>query len=442
MKKEDYLLKEKPWKAILYLAFPLFIGNIFQQCYAIFDQMMVGHYIGELAQAAIGNASTLTNLFLCIAFGGSIGASVVVGRYFGAKSFSHMKSAMFTALCAFLLFGLFFGGIGFCFAKSFLTLLKTPAEAMNLATSYVRIYFLSLPFLFLYNMLAALFNALGKSTIPLYVLLFSSCINIGLDYLLMVQLKWGIAGAAWATFIAQSIAMMLLGIPFFHLVRLFPKAKAWLSWKEGKRMLKIALPSIFQQSSIAIGSLFVQSVINSFGVSIVAGVTIAMRIESICIVPFSSIGTALSSYTAQNIGAKRTKRIWQGWKTALLYLLACSIFLCLLLEIAYFPLVFLFNQKAESLALKTGIRYIRWIGWFFLLLGFKMATDGILRGAGNMFMFMLANLSNLTLRVVLTLVLAPRYGIEIVWIVIPLGWLINDIISYFAYCKMKKSFSK
>lgn len=436
--QEDYLIKEKPWKALLIFAFPLFIGNFFQQGYTVFDQILVGHYVGESAQAALGNASTFIHLFICIAIGGSVGASILISQYFGAKQFSKMKIAMYTFLLSFLLLSVLFGVLGFFFAKDFLILLKVPLEAIKEATDYVRIYFLGLPFVFLYQILSSFMNALGKSRIPLYFLLFSSLFNIGLDFLFMAYFKWGIKGAAWATFLAQGISLLLIGITFFHLLHHYPKTKIRCDMKEEKRLLKLAFPSILQQSAIAIGSLCVQSVVNSFDVSIVAGVSIAMRIESICIVPFSALGTALSSYAAQNRGALQIRRIWDGWKFALLYCLVCALLLGIILEVGNRNLVMIFCKETTSLAFDIGVKYIRWIGWFFFLLGFKMATDGVLRGLGKMGIFTLSNLSNLTIRILFTILLAPNKGIDIVWLVVPLGWFINDILSFLALWKQMK----
>ena len=174
--ENDYLVQKKPLNAVLIFSLPIIIGNLFQQTYTMADSAIVGRFVSEEALAAIGASYSLTNIFVCIAIGGGIGASVIVSRYFGAKDYGKMKIAVFTSLISFLFISLLLGGIGLIFSEKIMLLLNTPANVLDLAVVYLDIYFLGLPFLFMYNVLSAMFNALGKSKIPLYFLIFSSFI--------------------------------------------------------------------------------------------------------------------------------------------------------------------------------------------------------------------------------------------------------------------------
>ena len=218
-KNKDYLITEKPSRALFAFALPMIIGNLFQQAYTIVDSAIVGHYVGETALAAVGASYALTSIFICVAIGGGIGASVIISQHFGGHAYSRMKTSIRTAMLSFLLISLMLGGIGLCFSRQIMEALNTPADAMDIAVIYLNIYFYGLPFLFMYNILSSMFNALGESRIPLYLLIFSSVLNIFLDLYMVATLHLGVAGAAYATFIAQGISAVCSFLIFLHTLR-------------------------------------------------------------------------------------------------------------------------------------------------------------------------------------------------------------------------------
>ena len=433
--QNDYLIKERPLKALLLFSLPIILGNLFQQTYTMADSAIVGRFVGEQALAAVGASYSLTNIFICVAFGGGIGASVIVSRYFGAGQYRSMKLAVYTAFLAFLGISVLLGGLGLDASGEIMLLLNTPADVMDMAVEYLNIYFLGLPFLFMYNVLSSMFNALGKSRIPLYFLIFSSLFNIVLDVISVTWLNMGVAGVAWATLIAQGISAVLSFIVFMRLMRQLSKEPSGIFDRtELLSMTKIALPSILQQSTVSIGMMLVQSVVNSFGSQALAGFSAGMRIESICVVPMSGVGSAISSYTAQNIGAGSEERVVKGYHAAIQMVIAFAVILCVALQLFHKPLIELFlGDEGTAAALSTGQDYLKFIGWFFCLIGFKMAADGLLRGAGDMTMFTIANLVNLFIRVVVAMTMAPIYGIHMVWVAVPIGWFVNWFISYCEY---------
>ena len=449
----DYLIQKKPLNALIIFALPMIIGNLFQQTYTMVDSAIVGRLVGEQALAAVGASYSLTNIFICVAIGGGIGASVIVSRYFGAREYSKMKLAVYTAFISFLAVSLLLAGFGLLMGKRILILLNTPADVLDMAAKYLSIYFLGLPFLFMYNVVSSMFNALGKSKIPLCFLIFSSLFNIFLDYCFVRYLNLGVAGVAWATLIAQGISAILsFGVFLIVLWRISerglseitdpallvacssPVSTNFFSRDELFSMTKIALPSILQQSIVSIGLMLVQSVVNSFGSQALAGFSAASRIESICIVPMAAIGNAVSSFTAQNIGAQKKDRVTEGYHAANIMVISCAVVLCLILEIFALPItLFFLGNDGTSTAIETSRSYLTFIGWFFCLIGFKMAVDGLLRGAGDMKMFTIANLVNLFIRVTVSMTMAPRFGIGMVWYAVPIGWFTNWAISFSQY---------
>lgn len=434
--EKEYLIREKPLKALLLFAFPMIIGNLFQQFYTMVDSVVVGRFVGENALAAVGASYSLTNVFISIAIGGGMGASVLTSRYFGGRNYKRMKTSVSTALLSFLAVSIVLGGAGLLLGKEIMELLNTPENIMEDATEYLNIYFIGLPFLFMYNVLASMFNALGKSRIPLYLLIFSSVFNVVLDVIMVCSFHMGVAGVAWATLIAQGISAVMAFLIFAGEMKSYGggEQSQWFDKRELGEMCRIALPSILQQSTVSIGMMLVQSVVNSFGAQMLAGYSAGMRIESICIVPMAAMGNVMSSYTAQNLGAGKQERAVKGYHTAYGIVFGFGILLCVTLELFYRPLIAMFlGEEGTVLAMNTGMSYMRFIGFFFSFIGLKMITDGLLRGAGDMKVFTIANMVNLCIRVVVAVTMAPRFGIAFVWYAVPMGWLANYLISFARY---------
>lgn len=433
--KNDYLITENPLKALIVFAIPMIIGNLFQQAYTMADSAIVGRLVGEKALAAVGAAYSLTNIFICVAIGGGMGASVIVSQYFGHGNYGKLKKTVYTALVSFLVISVMLGVIGLAFSKNIMIAMNTPVEVLDMSVTYLQIYFLGLPFLFMYNVLSSMFNALGKSRIPLYFLIFSSVFNIILDWVFVADFALDVAGVAWATLIAQGVSVLgSFTVLRKELKKLEGASDGIFEAEELLPMAKIALPSILQQSTVSIGMMLVQSVVNSFGAESLAGFSTGMRIESICIVPMAAVGNAISSYTAQNIGAGQLKRVSKGYVQANKMVIFFGVVICVILELFPTQFITLFlGAEGSQVAIATGYGYLVFMGFFFFMIGFKMAADGVLRGAGDMKLFTIANLVNLSIRVIMAMTLAPRFGIAWVWYAVPIGWTANFVISYLEY---------
>lgn len=433
--KED-LITQPPARSLFFFALPMIIGNLFQQFYNMADSIIVGNLVGEDALAAVGASYSFTTVFIMIAIGGGIGASVLTSQYLGAGHYREMKSSVYTFLIAFAVFSTLLAVLGFAVNPTVLRLLKTPDNILPDAVSYLQIYFVGLPFMFMYNILSANFNALGRSRIPLFLLIFSSILNIVLDLWMVGSLKMGVAGAAVATVIAQGIAAVISLVILMRLLSTYAVEGKVQRFRSDMFVtgVKVAIPSIVQQSIVSIGMLLTQSAVNRFGSSALAGYSAGTRLESLCIVPMIATGNAMSTFTAQNLGAGRPERVRQGYRAAYGIIIGFGVLLIAVSQLFYAPILSAFVEQGESaVAFETGTAYFRFIGFFFSFLGFKAITDGILRGAGDIQVYMLANLINLAIRVAVAQLCSPIWGIELIWYAVPMGWAANYLISYLWY---------
>ena len=439
MGKEEYLITEAPLKALTVFALPMIIGSFFQQVYNMADSIIVGQFVGSSALAAVGACAALSNVFICVAIGAGVGAGVLVSRYFGAQKYDRMKTIVSTSLISFLVLSILLGIFGFFCSHWMMRVLQTPADILDAAVLYLRVYFVGFPFLFMYNILSTMFAAIGESRIPLGLLIFSSLLNIGMDLWMVKDLGLGVFGAALATLLSQGISAVLSLIIFFCRMRRYAGAFRRFDGQELRAMLQIAVPSVLQQSTVSVGMMIVQAVVNPFGTQALAGYAATMRVENVFSLIFVSIGNAVSPFVSQNLGAKKEKRIQEGYHAALLLDFCFAALAFFVIETWHTPISFLFLGKdGTALAYQVSGDYMKWLGYFFLFMGIKMATDGVLRGLGIMRPFLIANLVNLAIRLSVAILFAPRFGIAFVWLAVPAGWFANFLISYTALRSTQK----
>ena len=429
----------KPESVLWKFCLPLFASIIFQQLYNIADSLVAGKFIGENALAAVGNSYEITLIFIAFAFGCNIGCSVIVSQFFGAKDYKNMKTSVYTAmistavLCAVLmLFGVLFCG-------NLLKLIKTPSAILNDSKLYLDIYIYGLPFMFFYNMATGIFSALGDSKTPFIFLAVSSVTNIFVDIIFVNAFNMGIAGVAWATFICQGISAVLAVIVVFlrlskiKVLQRFPVFSFIILVK----LLKIAIPSILQQSFISIGNIIIQSVINEFGAGTIAGYSAAVKLNNLVITSFTTLANGISNFTAQNLGAGKSERIRDGFKAGLKMVWIISIPLVLLYFFAGKQLLYLFLDNPTNTAIHTGIMFLCILSPFYFVVSAKLVADGILRGAGLMSRFMITTFTDLILRVVLAIILSKQFGSTGIWCAWPIGWSISTTLSVIFYKKAK-----
>jgi putative MATE family efflux protein len=400
------------------------------------DTIVVGNFVGERALGAVGASSAISFLFIALAMGLSIGASVVISQYFGAKKLADMKSSISTIL-------LFAGGlsallsvIGVICNQWILTLMRIPEDMMDQASTYLSIYFAGLFFLFLYNALNAIYNALGSSIIPFFFLVLSSIVNIGLDLYFVIEFNMGVAGVAYATLIAQGLSAVL---SFFVLISRIRKMKIGKRWKYFdinilKTIFRVAVPSIIQQSIVSLGVIFVQALVNGYGTIVVAGFTAATKIDMVAIVPMINIGNAVSNFTGQNMGAGKIERIRQGLKAGLIMsnVIAIIVTISLLIWGDIFIRGFV-RSDSDPRVIEVGMSYLRVVGVCYILMGTMNIFNGILRGSGDMKGFMRCTLANFSTRVILSYLLVGLVGKEIIWYSVSVGWAVGLIYSFTRY---------
>ncbi len=426
------MLTDHPGKALLFFALPMIFGNLFQQFYNITDSVIVGRFVGEQALAAVGASYAITNVFIAIAIGGGNGSAVVISQFLGAGNISKMKTAVFTTLINFLVISCGLGLFGAVFHERILTWVNVPADIFEDAALYLAIYFYGLPFLFMYNVEASIFNSLGDSKKPLYLLIFSSLLNIFLDLVFVVNFHQGVRGVAVATLLAQGVSAVVSFLLLMRKIRGYKEEWPYPLYDAQMMvsMVRIAVPSTLQQSIVHLGILLVQSVVNSFGSAALAGYSAGSRIESLSIVPMLAMGNAMATFTAQNIGAGQLDRVKEGYRMCYVTVLVTGAGLCAMYTLFGGAFVSLFLEEGGSEAYSVGISYVRFLAFFYSFIGLKATTDGLLRGAGDVVSFTMANLVNLSIRVIVTNLFAPVYGIQVAWMAVPMGWAANYVISF------------
>ncbi|MGN0340017.1 MAG: MATE family efflux transporter [Lachnospira sp.] len=420
------------WKFCL----PLFGSIVFQQMYNIADSLVAGKFIGENALAAVGNSYEITLIFIAFAFGCNMGCSIIVSQLYGAKKYSRLKTAVSTScissgiVCGLLML------IGLLGCSPLLHMIHTPDNVFADSKLYLDIYVWGLPFVFFYNISTGIFSALGDSKTPFYFLAVSSTSNIAVDILFVKAFDMGVAGVAWATFICQGISCILAVITVLkRLNNIKADEKCPLfDWELEKKIAKIAIPSILQQSFISVGNIMIQSVINSFGASVMAGYSAAIKLNNLVITSFSTIGNGISNFTAQNLGAKQFGRIKEGFKAGLKMVWMFCVPFCLLYIVLGKTLLLLFMEKGSTEALLTGQQFLWIVAPFYFVVSAKLVADGILRGIGAMWQFMVATFTDLILRVVLAFVFSGITGSALgIWCAWPVGWSIAMVISVCFY---------
>ncbi len=411
---------------------PMFIGVMFQQLYSIADSVIAGKFAGEEALAAVGSASSITTLFLAVSIGSQIGCSVVVSRYFGAKKLEETRTAISTALLAAAGITLLLTTFGLLASGALLQLIQTPAEIFADAKLYLAIYACGFGFLYLYNISTGIFNSLGDSKTPLMFLIGSSLSNIFLDWLFVAIFEWGVAGVAWATFMAQGAACILSlvvlrvrlrGLHTEHAAPLFRFAIL-------KQIFDIAGPSALQQGFISVGDMCIQSFVNPYGASVIAGYVAAIRLNTFTTASFVTLGNGVSNFTAQNLGAGKPERVRQGWRGGM------KLSVCI--GTAFFIAYFFFGQVFLSLflddasntdALAIGYTFLRTVTPFYYVICIKLISDGVLRGSASMKLFAIGTFSDLIARVVLARVFSLLWGVNGIWFAWPIGWVIGALLS-------------
>ena len=411
------------WKHLVAFAIPLILGNLFQLTYNAVDSIVVGRIAGDASLAAVGTADPVMNLLILGITGTCIGASVIMSNCFGAGDHERLKDEMGTSLIL--------GGIlsaivlvgGLFFSRSILKLMRTPDEILNDAVKYLHIIFIGMPFTCLYNIYAAALRSVGDSNTPVRFLAVSSVLNILMDLLFIAVFRMGVVGAGLATVIAEALSALFCLIYVYRKVPILHINKGNVRFHKELflKTLSYGGATALQQCSQPVGKLFIQGMVNSLGVSTIAAFNAVGKIEDFALVPERSISNAMMTFGAQNDGAGKERRIYQGLWTGLALETVYYIFICAVILFFRRPLLSLFSESATTLA--EGMKYFGIMAFFYILPGFTNGLQGFFRGLGNMRVTLYGTLIQITGRVIMTSLLIGSMGITGVAYACAAGWI-------------------
>ena len=425
-------------KVLLQYTIPMFVSVAFQQIYNIVDSMIAGKFAGKEALAAVGASYPITMIFMAVAVGCNIGCSVVISQLFGAKAYRKMKTAVFTTLSAGLLLSAVLTAVGLFTTPAMMRMIQTPDNIFMDGALYLRIYIGGFIFLFLYNVTTGMFNSMGDSRTPLYFLIGSSIGNILLDLLFVAVFHWGVAGVAWATFLAQGAACVLALLAFWRrLAQIKTEEKTqFFSLEVLKKIALVAIPSVLQQSFISIGNIFIQGLVNSYGSDVIAGYSAAVKLNTFLITGLTTLGNGISGFTAQNLGAGLPGRIREGYRAGIK--MALGVTVPFFIGFFFFgkAMMLLFMENAGGRAMETGILFLRIVSPFYFVISVKLIADGILRGTESMRYFMIATFTDLILRVILAYLFSAWLEEAGIWMSWPAGWCVGTLLSIIFYGKV------
>ena len=429
-----------PMKIILLFSIPVLLGNLFQQFYNMVDTVIVGQYLGEDALAAVGSTGCIMFLVLGFANGIAQGFGVMVSHAFGAKDFKRLQhyvalSLMLTAIVSAVLSVITVIG-----SRQLLLWLNTPENIVGLADSYIRVIFGGILCTMAYNVASGILRGIGDSKTPLYFLIFSSALNIVRYIFLIVVVKMGTAGAAYATVISQGVAAVLCFIVMFRKHDILRTSREDYYWDNQGilRMLSIGIPMALNYSITAIGTMILQSAVNVFGSSTVAAFTAASKVSSIATQTFPTLGTAMATYCGQNLGAGKYKRIYQGMRQAF-YLCFVAAAIAALICCCAGPFMlkwFISNPSTETMS--AAMQYLYAISGFMIPLGWIFIYRNGLQGLDHGFIPMLSGVVELVSRFAVIAVAAKPCGYLGVCFADPAAWLVTGIMLLIAYLVWKR----
>jgi len=428
------MTKGREWKRILFFALPMLIGNVFQQLYNTVDGIIVGRFVGMEAQAAVGAAFPIMFLLISMIAGITMGATVLISQYYGAKDLESVKKTIDTTYVFLFVSTCLITVVGLAFTPAFLRLLQVPQEVFAGAASYLRIMFAGMLAMFGYNSISAILRGLGDSKTPMLLLIGSTILNVALDLLFIVGFDLGIQGAAWATVTAQgaSFIFSILYLNRTHQVFRFDPKTMRFYQPIFRRILEIGLPTGIQQMLFSIGTMTVQGFVNGFGAVAMAGYFGGSRIDAFAAMPIMSLGAAVSTFVGQNLGAGKEERVGKGIKASVIMAFLASCLTSFALYVYRDPLIGIFTEEAQ--VIEVGAGYLSVLAPFYLFIGVQFMLTGVLRGAGDTFVPMIISLITLWLiRIPIAWFLAPRMGVEGLWWGIPVGWIVGFVMTFAYY---------
>ena len=424
------MTKGNIWKLLIIFSIPLILGNLLQQMYNTADSIIVGNFVGSNGLAAVGSGTALINLIIAFSQGAAVGAGVIVSQNLGARDKQKTKLAVHTAMCIAIILGVILSAIGVIFSRDLLIWMKTPKSVLKDSVLYLQIYCGGLIFNVIYNMATGILNAAGNSKRPLIYLAIASVTNIILDLVFIKALKWGVKGAAIATDISQALSCVLA---VGYLLRVNSDYK--LIVKElkihgntAKQIIRVGLPTAIQNMVISFSNVLVQSSVNSYGATAMAGYAAYLKIDGFNILPVLSISMAVTTFTGQNVGAKKPDRIKKGMWNALIMGVVYTVIIGVVILLTSHTVLGLFTKDNEVIT--YGQLAMKYFCPFYFLLGILNILAGTVRGAGKGVPPMLILLFSMCIFRILWIKIAlPFYStIDGVFILYPISWFVGMVL--------------
>ena len=422
---------------LIRFAFPLLLGNLFQQFYNMVDTWVVGNFVGNEAFSAVGSVGPIVNMLIGFFTGLASGAGVVISQYYGAKRYDDVRRTVHTAIVMTLILGIVFTGLGLWMTPLMLRLMKTPAEVFPQSSAYLTIYFSGILGLFIYNMGAGVLRAVGDSRRPFFFLVVCAIMNVILDLLFVLAFRMGVRGVAWATIISQALSAVLVILALIRsdsCITLHWRSLG-IDWDVLKQIIIIGIPAAIQMAITAFSNIFVQSYINFFGADCMSGWTAYSKIDQLLFLPMQSLALAGTTFVGQNLGSRQVDRAKKGVRIAALLAMGVTAVLILVLILPAAPyLVSFFNSKQA--VIEYGTMFLRYISPFYILCCLNQVYGAALRGSGNSKATMVIMLASFVVfRQIYLFVVANFISNTILPIAMgyPAGWLLCSMTTLIYY---------
>lgn len=423
------------FRQLLLYSLPLLAGNFFQQCYNTVDSIVLGNFVGRAALAAVGTTMPIINTLIGLFLGLSTGIGVVISQFYGAGEEKKVGQAVQTSLVLVLILCGLFTAVGIGMVPFMLRLMATPADVFAPAQLYLRLYFAGVSGLMLYNLGAGILRAVGDSRRPLYFLIFSAAVNTGLDLLFVAGFRWGIAGAALATVVAQGLSALLVLVVLTRSDACYRIQWRGLRVQKGilRNIFVVGIPSGLQLAITSFSNVFVQSYVNRFASSCMAGWAAYQKIDAFVLLPMTTLSVAATTFVGQNVGAGNWDRAKRGVRCAMGMATVVTVIILIPLMIFARSLCALFNQEAEVLF--YGSYFIRLISPFYLVANFNQIYTGALRGAGDAKVPMVIMLGSFVVFRQIYLFATYRLVGTLLPVALgyPVGWVLCSILLFFYY---------
>ncbi|WP_122639728.1 MATE family efflux transporter [Romboutsia sp. Marseille-P6047] len=424
-------------KQITLFAIPILISNLFQQLYNTVDVAIVGRYVGANALAAVGSCNLIVVFMIYFFIGISNGASVIISQSFGKNDKDKIHKSVHTIIALSLISGFLLMVLGLTFGGMFLRWINTPDNVLTFSITYIKIYFISMIPMMIFNMGSGILRAVGDSKTPLYYLAISGITNIILDIVFAVVFKLGVAGVAMATTIAQFVSSILILIKLIktsEVYKLFIN-KIKIDFKILKEILLIGIPTGIQSVLVCFANTIVQSKVNIFGLNVMAGYTIYYKIEGFIYMPISAIALAVSNFVGQNVGASEFDRVKLGKNISMIICVSLTIIIGSIILFNASDIIRIFSKDLD--VINEGSKFIYWIVPIYSIYAINEVLMGVMRGAGETFIPMIiGTICMCGLRILWLSVMISHYkDINIVYLSYPITWIVTNIFTIIYYSK-------